>query len=429
MFRQVQICPAACHGIAALAAIALLMPSAAAQSPRLAAPGLKSIFDAAWTRQPEARSLAAREEAADARREATGSWTVEPPALELSAKSDRLNRNQGNREQVLGIAVPLWLPDEQARAGALADAEARVVATRLAAARLRTAAAVREAYWTWERARVNVLLARDRVASAQSLAIDVVRRVKAGDLARADLHQADGNVAAAESALADSLGALATSIQQVTALTGEVLQGDAGIDAAITEPIAEPHPAVASSLADPGEAHPEIADSLALGEAARHAMELARVRTRANPELVLSTARERANASDPSLQTITLGVRIPFGSDSRHRALVASANADALESESRARLARDRVVADLRAARQRVESAKLVVDAATRRTWLARETREFFDKSFRAGNTDLPSRLRVEQEAVEAERLAARARIDFAASVSGLRQALGLLPE
>ena len=67
--------------------------------------------------------------------------------------------------------------------------------------------------------------------------------------------------------------------------------------------------------------------------------------------------------------------------------------------------------------------------AAEKRAQLARESRGFFDKSFRLGESDLPTRLRIELEAVEAERQNARARIELAAAISALRQALGLLPE
>jgi cobalt-zinc-cadmium efflux system outer membrane protein len=70
-----------------------------------------------------------------------------------------------------------------------------------------------------------------------------------------------------------------------------------------------------------------------------------------------------------------------------------------------------------------------VADAANKRARLARETRGFFEKSFRAGETDLPTRLRIELEAIEAERQAQRTQIDYAASISALRQAMGLLPE
>jgi outer membrane protein, heavy metal efflux system len=44
------------------------------------------------------------------------------------------------------------------------------------------------------------------------------------------------------------------------------------------------------------------------------------------------------------------------------------------------------------------------------------------------GETDLPTRLRIEAEASDAERQAARAQVDLAAAISAWRQALGLLP-
>lgn len=60
---------------------------------------------------------------------------------------------------------------------------------------------------------------------------------------------------------------------------------------------------------------------------------------------------------------------------------------------------------------------------------LAGATRGFVAKAFALGEADWPTRLRAEQDAVQAERQALRARIDAAAAVSALRQALGLLPQ
>ena len=45
------------------------------------------------------------------------------------------------------------------------------------------------------------------------------------------------------------------------------------------------------------------------------------------------------------------------------------------------------------------------------------------------GESDLPTRLRIEAEAADAERQAVRARIELAAAISAWRQALGLLPQ
>lgn len=386
---------------------------------------LKQAFEAAWSRQPEAQSLTVRREAADARRESADSWTVEPPALEVYAKTDQINKNQGSREYVAGIALPLWLPGERSRTGALADAESKATASRAMGAQLRTAATVREAWWAWQRARIEQGLAQERLTGARQLASDVARRVKAGDLARADQHQAEGAAATAEVALAEANTALATAAQQLRALIG-MAPGTLNADVSAT---GEPAPAVPADFAALDAAHPAVVELLDRAEVAKRGAELAAVQTRANPELTLATTRDRSLFGDPYQQTVTVGIRFPFGSDSRNRAKAGLARAEAIEAEGQWRLERERLIADLEAARVRVESARQQLTAADKRAQLARESRGFFEKSFRLGESDLPTRLRIELEAAEGERQAARARIDLAAAVSLLRQALGLLPE
>lgn len=191
----------------------------------------------------------------------------------------------------------------------------------------------------------------------------------------------------------------------------------------------EPLPAAPADFAALDATHPAVVELFDRAEIARRNAELADVQTRANPELLLATTRERGIFADPWQQTITVGVRFPFGSDSRHRAKAGMARAEAIEAEGQLRLERERLVAALDAARIRVESSRIQLAAAGKRARLAQESRGFFEKSFRMGETDLPTRLRIELEASEAERQDARARIDLAAAISAYRQALGLLPE
>lgn len=386
---------------------------------------LKQAFDAAWSRQPEAQSLTARREAAEARRQSADSWTAEPPALEISAKTDQLNKNQGSREYVAGIALPLWLPGERSRTGALADAESKATASRALAAQLRTAATVREAWWAWQRARVEHALAQERLNGARQLVTDVARRVKAGDLAHSDQHQAEGAAATAEVALAEANTALATATQQLRALIG-IIPGSQGAE---THVAGEPASAVPADFAALDTTHPAVIELLDRAEVARRGAKLAEVQTRTNPELTLATTRDRGMFGDPYQQTVTVGIRFPFGSESRNRAKAGLARAEAIETEGQLQLERERLTADLDVARVRVESAQMQFAAAVKRAQLARESWGFFEKSFRLGESDLPTRLRIELEAAEAERQAARARIDMAAAVSLLRQTLGLLPE
>ena len=64
-----------------------------------------------------------------------------------------------------------------------------------------------------------------------------------------------------------------------------------------------------------------------------------------------------------------------------------AARAEALETEGQLRLERERLAADLEAARVRVESGRTQLAAAEKRAQLARESRGFFEKSFRLGES------------------------------------------
>lgn len=382
---------------------------------------LRQVFDAAWARQPEALALQAHRDAARARQKAAQAWTPEPAALELSNKTDRLNRNQGARELEVGVAVPLWLPGERSKSAALADAEGAAIESRASAAQLRVAAAVRDAWWQWQRTRIEAESARDQLDNTRRIAADVARRTRAGDLARADQHQADGAVAAAESGLAQAEAALAAARQQLRALAGRAPAATETAGAA-----AEPDPGTASAETDAHPALQELRDRAAVAEGSAA---LAAAQSRANPELMLATTRDRGAFGESSQQTLTLGVRIPFGGGPRHDARSASARAEATEAQAQLALERERLGAEREAARVRVDASRTQLAAAERRATLARESRGFFEKSFRLGETDLPTRLRIEAEAAEAERQAARTRIELAAAISAWRQALGLMPQ
>ena len=98
-------------------------------------------------------------------------------------------------------------------------------------------------------------------------------------------------------------------------------------------------------------------------------------------------------------------------------------------SESQLIFEREKAFANVESKALLVKTAQIKVSASEKRALLATETRTFFDKSFRFGETDLPTRLRIELEATDANRQAADAKINYAVAISNLRQALGLLPE
>lgn len=375
-------------------------------------------FEAAWTRQPEQRAAGIRREASRLALATAQRWTPEPPALELSSKTDRVTRNGGLREYEATVAVPLWLPNERSRSQAAASAESDVLEARLMAARWRIAGEVRESYWAYQRALLDAELSQQRLQSAQQLSADVARRVAAGDLARSDSHQAEAAVAAAESAAAEAGAALSGAGQQWAALTGQ--PPSAGTEIAAEAVHREVHR---------GTAHPRVHELLAKADLARRQRELAGAQTRANPEVTVGAIRERGEYGERYSQGLVIGLRIPLGTQAGSQTRIAAASAEQLEAEVQLSLAQERTEAEILAARHKLAALDVAARAAERRARLARESHGFFEKSFRLGESDLPTRLRVELEAAEADRSAARGHLERAAAISQLNQALGALPE
>ena len=380
---------------------------------------LKNVFDTAWQRQPEAHALQSRRDAAQAQAKAALMLSPEPPSLDISQRSDQMTGNNGSRETEVGIAIPIWLPGQRTASTDLAQAEISLVERKLLASQLRLAASVRDAWWGWLRARVDAELASEQLANSLRLAADVAKRTSAGDLAKSDRHQAEGALAAAQAHAAQAQAASAAALAQVMSLTGRTAQADLTVNAA-----AEATPSSVISVGHPLLA--ELEDRITMAE---RTAQLISTQKRSNPELTVATTRGRGAFGDRYGQTVLIGIRVPFGSGPRNDARIATAQAEAIEVQSKLILERDQIQADQRGAASRLEAVRTQLVAAQRRAMLANESRGFFDKSFRLGETDLPTRLRIEAEASEAARQAARSRIDLASAISALRQSLGLLPE
>ncbi|WP_238897719.1 TolC family protein [Achromobacter xylosoxidans] len=412
------------------AGAALGQPVATPQAPAGAGTHVVAqLWESAWQRQPEAAGERAWQQAAQARKETADRWTAGPMALELSAKTDRFNDRNGQREYEVGVAVPLWLPGERSSSARWADAENLALASRMQAAKLRTAGEIRQAWWAWQRSLAELAAAQDRTRSAGELAQDVARRVRAGDLAQADRNQADGALASAKSALAMAQAEEVTQREALLALTGlDSLPPQA--DAAQPEQQGAQAPALSAQPAGVSlENHPALLELQHKALAARRSAELVSHQKYANPELTVATTRDRGGSGERYSQTVTVGLRIPFGTGSRHTEQWSSANALALEAESALAAQRARVFSEIRTAQSREQAANTQVQAASERQRLAQQTRTFYQKSFAMGETDMPTRLRIEQEATEAERAALLAKVEHAAAISSLLQAQGALPQ
>ncbi|MEC4723794.1 TolC family protein [Noviherbaspirillum sp. CPCC 100848] len=181
-----------------LSAMVLAAPMAFSQA---GASGLKAALDAAWQRSPQARTLEAKRDEALAGREAAQSWIAGSPTVGLAQRSDRWTDQNGVRETEVSVAAPIWLPGQKAARHSFAQSSSDDVEAQIANTRLALAGEVRERFWAVAAAREALSEAEDHQHHLEAIADEVLRRVKAGDLARTDGMLAQQEVLAAQGAV------------------------------------------------------------------------------------------------------------------------------------------------------------------------------------------------------------------------------------
>jgi cobalt-zinc-cadmium efflux system outer membrane protein len=397
---------------------------AVAQAPLLTSPvapvaaTIAQAFDAAWQRAVQARESEAQTRRARAEQTAASSLWAAPPAVELNHLNDLLHSNAGRRETEVGLVWPLWLPGQRDARAAAAEAESKLADAGTLAARLRVAGQVREAAWKLSAAQAEAVSVAAQARYLQGIADDVQRRVQAGDLARADALAARAELLEARSALSEADQRLQAARAHWRALTG--------LDAAPQMQV--PAAAGLSEAALRTDEHPELRLAAQAVERARRRLDSVNLSRRDPPELSVKYREESPGFGQAAQRGIGIGLRIPFGTDSRNAPLQAAAIGDLDVAEATEQRLRERQDADLVLARSALQSAAQQLDGIRDRAGLLRERAQLIDASFKAGETSLPDLLRAANAAAQADAALARQQAALGLAHAQLQQALGLLP-
>ena len=394
--------------IASCAIAGILAHGAArAQSSALAA-----AVEAAWNRSVQMKSAEGQLELAAAQQSAAQSLWAASPAVELSHRTDKFQDNAGRSESEVGLAWPLLLPGQRSARQAAALADRQVAEATQLAARLRIAGEVREAAWTFVAREAESSVAAQLEQGLRVLAEDVERRVKAGDLARADALAARAEFLAASSSAADARHRLETARAQWKALTG-------------LEQV--PDPAETAAIASAA-THPELVLAAIGVQGARSRLDVVRASRREPPELMLRYRRETAGGGLPSDNSIGIALRIPLATDDRNVPREKAAIAELEVAGAEELRQRRRLQSEGQAAAFALRSSEQQVEAEAARLELLRERVALIDKSFRAGESSLPELLRATAAAAQAEAAAASQRSALGLARARLNQINGQLP-
>jgi outer membrane protein TolC len=377
---------------------------------------LRVALDTAWQRAVAARESDGQRRRAEADRSVAGNFWAAPPSLEMRHRDDRLQSNDGKRETEFGVTVPLWLPGQRAAREGTADAAAAQALAAEQVARLRLAGEVREAAWQIAGSQCELDQANTQAQAMKQLADDVERRVRAGDMARADALAAQAEYLAAAALHAELRQRVQAAHARWALLTGLPSAPDLTAAAAI------------DGAPDSAAPHPELRLASQTTELARQRVELMRRSRRDPPELTLGVRQDDPGRAESSQGSLLVGLRFPFGTDDRNRPLEAAALSELDVAQTLEQRLRERLDSDIAAARDALGTAKAQLEAEIARSRLLRERAALIDKSFRAGESPLPDLLRALAAASQADSATARQTAAQGLARARLQQALGLLP-
>ena len=393
-------------------------------------PTLREALDAAWALAASQRALPQRTAELDARVRATEAWAAGPPTVTLAHRTDRLSGNSGLRELEAEVAVPIWNTRTRSASRFQIDADRALLERQRVAAKLKLAGEVRELVAQAALGRTERTLATRKLAEATTLAQDVERRVRAGDVARVDALQAQSVVQQANAALVQAQAAISRVQSQWQALTGLATVADpasdfAPLNSTLTTTLTTTLTITLEALkAD----HPAVAAAAAQTQAARSRLQLAEADRRDPMELSVGSTVSQG-VFGASLETsLRVAVKIPLGGDIRNGSRIAAARAELDAAEAEGDAVTRQVSADWVAARADVVAARANEEALQARAKLSDEVQALFAKSYRLGESDLPTRLRAENERFEADLALGRARVETQRALSRLHQSLGGLP-
>ncbi len=405
--------------VAAELAAALLLLLAAASALAQAGEGgapptLAAAIDRAVARAPQAMLPGAAGDEAQAWRRRASSWLGAPPSAYGAYYGDRMTGNEGTSEADAGLRLPIWNVGQRESAGAVAGAADREALTIARAVRLEVAGLVRETVWEARLAEVRVTAAQEALGAVRRLAESVAKRVRGGDLPRVDRPLAQAEVKARETALVEAEAELANAFARYQRITGLARLPSPAEERRIGSPeVTEEHPFLAVGAA---RASREAANARWLQSARQ-----------GNPNVTLGVRRDAARDAG-SANLLLLGLDIPFAAERFTATGVAERNRARVEAEVATRLVARGLGLDLEQAARRIDADERALAIAREQSLLADEVLVANEKAFAAGEIDLFTLIRVQNQA-QAARTAARERaVLLERDVARYNQISGIVP-
>jgi outer membrane protein, heavy metal efflux system len=376
---------------------------------------LAQLVDQTLEKYPDTATIAALEQEAEALRRKGASWLAHSPYLLVNYIEDAVGSNDGLREMVGGVGLPLWRWGQRDAALKVAERAGEASNTHAKSVKLEVAGLVRESLWNIALADLRLEQAQHDLNLAEQLLAKVKRRVELGDLARSDLLLAESNVLEMRSLQVQAQAEVMHSRKRYASLT-QITRIPGDFDEKL------------SALTSVSQEHPALNAINSIIARKRSEVEKIQAGGGGQPFIELGGKVAHGFTQEPYNKSMVMNLIVPLGGSDYIAPQVAAANVEMTQ----ALVTRDHLMRDLE---RRFHEAEHALEVDKAELAIANDLKDIAEKhlhmseiSFSAGETSLLDLLKIQSNTNAARRHAKERALTLQRDIAFYNQAVGLLP-
>jgi outer membrane protein, heavy metal efflux system len=398
---------------------------------------MQELFNQAWPKNAINKSYNSTNLAISAKHRNDQGWLAETPSLEISTKNSMLINDSGMRNIEAAISLPLNLKNEKAATRNLSIAEISALRYQKSLAALELSGEVRARYWQFILVQQELSVINKKLANMQKIAEDTAKRLRAGDIAKSDYTQAQANVYNAQALHIEATAKLNQAKNDMLGM---------GIDINVQDKFEEESNISAADISvdmlNYISNHPLYAAIQANKTLVnkQNILSMLKALNVQKPELKIGLSYERSSFSEKFGTVAMVGIKIPlskissklsFGGFNNNlnnnlRAATMQTKSDQEQASANLELMQQKLQVNIQSSLDKIKSSTDIHNKYKQQYALQQQNLALFEKSFKVGQTDLASLLRMQQQNFELEMALTKSNIEQYMAVSELRQALGL---
>lgn len=344
------------------------------------------------------------------------SWFAGSTALALEYADDRVANDLGSRQAAANLEFTIWMWGQRSAAQDVAERTLVSARKQSTALKLEVAHLLRTALWTIALAENRLQQARINLDISEQLLHKVERRVELGDLPRADLLLAQSDHLQNKALLTQAEAEVMHSRKAYASLTQSTR---------IPANYQETQSAVTEIQVD----HPLLAASNALIARKQATIEWAKTTDSINqPKAYVGAASNRDQRGGTDMQSVNVGVLIPFGHSTYDAPEIAAAQLEMNQALAQREHLRRLLEKTLHEAEHALEVNRVELKIAQELRSIAEQHLKMMQTSFEVGEINLLDLLKIQARSLEAIRNAKEQEVKLQHNIALYNQAVGVLP-